>query len=98
MAKGSGEEQLAALSVAVDLLEKDFGSWQVKWGKIKRFQRLDGAIQLRSDDARPGTPVPFTSSRWGSHAAFGAECGDGDKRLYGNIGNSFIAVVEFGPG
>jgi acyl-homoserine-lactone acylase len=63
MAKGSGEEQLAAPGVAVDLLGKDFGSWQMKLGEIKRFQRLDGAIQLRFDDARPGTPVPFTSSR-----------------------------------
>jgi acyl-homoserine-lactone acylase len=41
--------------------------------------------------------VPFTSSQWGSLAAFGAQSYSGTRRYYGYKGNSFVAVVEFGP-
>ncbi|MGC5007320.1 penicillin acylase family protein [Streptomyces sp. DT203] len=41
--------------------------------------------------------MPFTSSRWGSPASFGAKAYPGTKRSYGTSGNSFVAVVEFGP-
>ncbi|MGN6092642.1 MAG: penicillin acylase family protein [Luteibacter jiangsuensis] len=88
--------RLAALSEAADRLEKDFGSWGVPWGEVNRFQRVDGAIRQRFDDARPSLPVPFTSSRWGSLASFGAHRWPGTKRYYGTSGNSFVAVVEFG--
>jgi acyl-homoserine lactone acylase PvdQ len=40
--------------------------------------------------------VAFTSSFWGSLAAFGAAPRNGTQRWYGNRGNSFVAVVEFG--
>ena len=35
------DAKLAALQQAADRLIRDFGSWQVPWGKINRFQRLD---------------------------------------------------------
>ena len=38
----------------------------------------------------------FTSSRWGSLAAFSARAYPGTKKWYGTSGNSFVAVVEFG--
>jgi acyl-homoserine-lactone acylase len=41
--------------------------------------------------------VPFTSAEWGSLAAFEARRFPGTKRYYGTDGNSFVAVVEFGP-
>jgi acyl-homoserine-lactone acylase len=41
--------------------------------------------------------VGFTSSVWGSLAAFGARAYPGTKKWYGTLGNSFVAVVEFGP-
>ncbi|WP_413625322.1 penicillin acylase family protein [Luteibacter sp. Lutesp34] len=88
--------RLAALSEAADRLEEDFGSWGVPWGEVNRFQRLDGAIRQRFDDTGPSLPVPFTSSRWGSLASFGAHRWPGTKRYYGTSGNSFVAVVEFG--
>ena len=42
-------------------------------------------------------PVPFTSAQWGGLASFGAKAWAGTKRYYGTSGNSFVAVVEFGP-
>jgi acyl-homoserine-lactone acylase len=90
-------QKLAALSAAADRLTQDFGGWQVPWGEINRFQRNDGAIVQTFDDSKPGTPVPFTSADWGSLAAFEAKRYPGTKRYYGTSGNSFVAVVEFGP-
>lgn len=66
-------------------------------GEINRYQRNDGAIVQEFSDAKPSIPVPFTSSRWGSLASFGAKAYPGTKRYYGTSGNSFVAVVEFGP-
>jgi len=86
---------LAALSTAMDRLTSDFGTWQMPWGDINRFQRLDDSIQPHFDDSKPSIPVPFTSSRTGSLASFGARQYD-TKKWYGNSGNSFIAAIEFG--
>ena len=94
--KAGSQARLNALAEAADRLEKDFGSWGVPWGEVNRFQRVDGAIKQRFDDAKASIPVPFTSSRWGSLASFGAHRWPGTKRYYGTSGNSFVAVVEFG--
>lgn len=89
--------KLAALEAAVARLTNDFGGWRTPWRAINRFQRLDDAIQPHFNDARPSTPVPFTSAQWGSLASFGAKAWPGTKRYYGTSGNSFVAIVEFGP-
>jgi len=94
--KAGSQARLAALAEAADRLEKDFGGWGVPWGEVNRFQRVDGAIKQRFDDTKASIPVPFTSSRWGSLASFGAHRWPGTKRYYGTSGNSFVAVVEFG--
>jgi acyl-homoserine-lactone acylase len=90
-------QKLASLSVAVDRLAADFGTWRTRWGSINRFQRLNDDIASRFDDASASIPVPFVSGIWGSLAAFYAAPGPNTKRRYGGAGNSFVAVVEFGP-
>ncbi len=97
MAQASETDKLAALDAGIARLSADFGSWRVPWGEINRFQRLDGAIVQTFDDARPSVPVPFVSANWGSLASFGARRYPGTRRYYGDYGNSFVAVVEFGP-
>jgi len=93
----TAEQKLRALDAAVTRLDSDFGSWRTPWGRINRFQRLTGDIVQPFSDAAPSIPVGFTSSNWGSLAAFGARAYPGTKRRYGTSGNSFVAVVEFGP-
>ncbi|WP_424680786.1 penicillin acylase family protein [Frateuria sp. YIM B11624] len=95
--KAGSKARLHALVEAVDRLQKDFGHWGVPWGEINRFQRINGDLVQPFDDSKPSIPVPFTSSRWGSLASFGAHRWPGTKRYYGTSGNSFVAVVEFGP-
>ncbi|WP_309621701.1 penicillin acylase family protein [Novosphingobium sp.] len=93
----SDEQHLAALDAAMARLTADFGSWKVPWGDINHFQRNDGNVVQTFDDAKPSAPVMFASANWGSLAAFGASRYPGTKRYYGTYGNSFVAVVEFGP-
>lgn len=85
-----------ALQNAVNEITRDFGKWQVGWGEVNRFQRLTGNIEGIFDDSRPSLAVPFTSSLWGSLAAFGSKKYANTKKMYGSVGNSFVAVVEFG--
>ena len=97
MGKASDEDQLAALDSAIARLKADFGSWQVPWGEINRYQRNDASIVQTFDDTKPSVAVPFASAQWGSLASFGAKRYPGTKRYYGTYGNSFVAAVEFGP-
>ena len=90
------EQQVQNLANASDKLVADFGTWKTPWGEINRFQRNDGNIVQQFDDAKPSTPVGFSSATWGSLASFGARAYPGTKRMYGTSGNSFVAVVEFG--
>jgi acyl-homoserine-lactone acylase len=87
---------IRAFAAAVNRLEEDFGTWQVAWGDINRYQRLNGDIVQPFSDDEPSYPVFFASSRWGSLASFGARTYPGTKKMYGTSGNSFVAFVEFG--
>ncbi|MFD1612877.1 penicillin acylase family protein [Sphingomonas tabacisoli] len=89
--------QVDALAAAVDRLERDFGRWRIAWGEVNRFQRISDDIKPRFDDAQPSIPIGFVSGNWGSLASFGSQPYANTKRWYGNYGNSFVAVVEFGP-
>jgi acyl-homoserine-lactone acylase len=89
--------KLAALAEASDRLQADFGDWKTPWGRINRFQRLNDDLVQTFHDDQPSIPVPFASAQWGSLASFGAKRYPGTRRYYGTSGNSFVAVVEFGP-
>jgi acyl-homoserine-lactone acylase len=88
--------RLSTLQAVCTRLTHDFGEWRVAWGDMNRYQRRNGDIEQRFADAAPSVPVPFTSGRWGSLAAFGARRYEGTTKYYGTNGNSFVAVVEFG--
>lgn len=89
-------ERLAVFATTVRMLEADFGTWNIPWGEVNRFQRLTGDIDLAFDDDKPSVPVDMANSDWGALADFGARRVNGTKKLYGLNGNSFAAVVEFG--
>jgi acyl-homoserine-lactone acylase len=97
MQRATRQELLASLAAGSDRLTAGFGSWETPWGQINRFQRINDDISPGFDDSKPSIPVPFTSSVWGSLAAFGAHAYPNTRRWYGSEGNSFVAVVEFGP-
>ncbi len=93
----SDEEKLELFSEVILDLENDFGSWEMPWGEVNRYQRLNGDIRQEFNDSKPSIPIGFASGRWGALAAYGARySAEGAKKMYGTRGNSFVAVVEFG--
>jgi acyl-homoserine-lactone acylase len=90
-------ERLDGLAAAVATLRRDFGRWQMPWGDINRYQRLTDDIVQPFDDAKPSLPVGFASSNWGALASFDSSYPRRTKKIYGSVGNSFVAAVEFGP-
>jgi acyl-homoserine-lactone acylase len=93
----SDAARLDALSAALAKLSSDFGRWQTPWGEINRFQRLSDDIQGRFDDSLPSLPVGFAPAQWGALASFDSAKPRHTKKIYGSVGNSFVAAVEFGP-
>jgi acyl-homoserine-lactone acylase len=93
----TASERLDALTAAVTRLQNDFGRWQTPWGDINRYQRLTDDVVQPVDDAKPSLPVGFASSNWGALASFDAVYPRKTKKIYGSVGNSFVAAVEFGP-
>ena len=84
---------LELLTATVADLTKRYGSWQIAWGDINRYQRpADGAT---FSDNEPSIPVGQTSSLFGQLPSFASQRFNTQKR-YGYSGNSFIAAVEFG--
>jgi acyl-homoserine-lactone acylase len=90
-------QKIAALKSAVTMLRSDFGTWQIPWGEINRDQRISAAIDPVYNDAAPSIPVPVADANYGSLASIRSLPRPGTKKWYGDFGNSFVAVVEFGP-
>ena len=95
--KVSDAERLTALQAAIEHLQADFGRWQTPWGQINRYQRLTDDVTPVFRDDRPSLPVGFAPSQWGALASFDSTKPRKTKKIYGAVGNSFIAAVEFGP-
>ena len=90
-------ERVDALGAALQKLQRDFGRWQTSWGEINRFQRLTDDMVQPFDDAKPSLPVGFAPAQWGALASFDSTKPRKTKRIYGSMGNSFVAAVDFGP-
>jgi acyl-homoserine-lactone acylase len=89
-------ELLQPLYIAITELNKKYGSWQMRWGDINRYQRISGNIEQQFDDNAPSLPVAFAASAWGTLPAYASRSFANTKNRYGIHGNSFICAVEFG--
>ena len=92
----NGAVMLAQFKEAVNSLTATYGKWNVEWGEINRFQRIDDNIELHYDDSKPSIPMGLTSSQWGQIPSYTSKVFPGTKYRYGVNGNSFICAVEFG--
>jgi acyl-homoserine-lactone acylase len=91
-------------------LERQWGTWRVPWGEINRLQRRNWSGDEPFDDALPSLPVPggpgfagIVFSFYPKYEEFSpylerkAGGPPPNRRRYGENGNSYVAVVEFGP-
>jgi acyl-homoserine lactone acylase PvdQ len=92
--KTPGKQQLELLNAVMINLQSRFGTWQVQWGDMNRYQRPADGITF--DDKLPSIPVGLTGSGFGQLPSFQSRTVNTLKR-YGYSGNSFVAAVEFGP-
>jgi acyl-homoserine-lactone acylase len=90
------EDLVILLYKTVQELKQNWGKWQVNWGEMNRFQRLNGDIVQKFDDSKPSFSVSIASALFGSMPSFNSRHVAGQKSRYGFNGNSFICAVEFG--
>ncbi|HKX30897.1 MAG TPA: penicillin acylase family protein, partial [Blastocatellia bacterium] len=93
---------LAILELTLGNLAKSWGTWKVKWGELARLQRVHTSGLLeRFDDNKYSVPVPggpgeYVGIVFNFYTPTETPIAKGLKRLYGQIGHSFVSVVEFG--
>ena len=95
-ATATAQQLLQPLLGAITELKNNFGTWNIEWGKINRYQRITGDIDSKFNDDSLSLADGFTSSTWGEIPSFASHTFNGTKKRYGYNGNSFICAVEFG--
>lgn len=94
--QATADQLIPQLQTVLKELQSKWGTWQVPWGDINRFQRLSGDINLKYDDNQPSLPIAYGPGSWGSLPSFKSSYQNNSKKRYGYNGNSFVCVVEFG--
>ncbi|QBN17576.1 penicillin acylase family protein [Flavobacterium nackdongense] len=92
----SSDDLIPQLQTVVTELKTKFGTWQIPWGELNRFQRSSGDIDLVYKDDAESLPIGIGAALWGSLPAYKSSYQNGTKKRYGFNGNSFVCAVEFG--
>ena len=87
-------EKLNSLLQTIKDLERRFGSWNIAWGDVNRYQRVGEGQTF--DDSKPSLASGLASSEFGSLPSFVSRQFPNTNKRYGYNGNSFVACVEFG--
>ena len=91
--------KLYHLKDALSNLKGTYGTWEIPWGQINRYQRVNPGDNF--NDSLPSIAVAQTSSKFGQLPAFESKImfppnKPRTKKRYGYSGNSFVAAVSFG--
>lgn len=89
------EQLIQYLTEATDNLTKRYGTWNIAWGEVNRYQRPADGVSF--DDNKPSLPSASVASTFGQLPSFVSRPANGTQKRYGYSGNSFMAAVEFGP-
>ena len=93
----TADDLIPQLKTVITELKTKFGTWQIPWGELNRFQRSSGDIDLVYKDDVESLPIGNGAALWGSLPAYKSSYQNGTKKRYGFNGNSFVCAVEFGP-
>jgi acyl-homoserine-lactone acylase len=88
-------QQIEFLTQTIADLNTRYGTWNIAWGEINRYQRPADGVNF--NDNLPSLPAASVASTFGQLPSFVSRTQNGTKKRYGYSGNSFIAAVEFGP-
>jgi acyl-homoserine lactone acylase PvdQ len=91
--------KLSCLQKALTNLETKYGRWEIPWGTINRYQRVNPGEYF--NDKANSIAVAQTSSKFGQLPSFESKIMAGPNKTntlkrYGYSGNSFVAAVSFG--
>jgi acyl-homoserine-lactone acylase len=89
--------KIRALEEVALELRRRYGTWQVQWGEINRLQRVDTIGGGVFKDSSISLPITGGPSALGMVFTFNAQEAPGQKRQYGVSGDSYVAVIDFGP-
>ena len=93
----------AILEYVMGNFTKTWGTWKVKWGEAVRLQRIHSSGALENfDDNKPSLPVEggpgnYVGIIFNFYTPIDTPIVKGQKRMYGQVGHSFVSVIEFGP-
>ncbi len=90
------DQLIPQLQTVVNELKTKFGTWQIPWGELNRFQRPSGDIDLVFNDSAESLPIGNATGLWGCLPSYKSVYQNGTKKRYGYNGNSFVCAVEFG--
>lgn len=90
------DQLIPQLQTVVNELKTKFGSWQIPWGELNKFQRPSGDIDLVFNDNAQSLPIGNTTGLWGCLPSYKSVYQNVTKKRYGYNGNSFVCGVEFG--
>ena len=90
------DQMIPQLQTVVNELKVKFGTWQIPWGEINRFQRISSEINMIYHDTLESLPIGYGPALWGSLPAFKSNYQKNTNKRYGTNGNSFVCAVEFG--
>ncbi|MGH8225850.1 MAG: penicillin acylase family protein [Gammaproteobacteria bacterium] len=93
------QRDIRGLEAVRNRLISNFGTIQVPWGRINRLQRplLRNGVETPSDN-RPSLPVPAApADAVGNIWDFRGTMPKGSQHIYGNFGDGYVSVIEFGP-
>jgi acyl-homoserine lactone acylase PvdQ len=100
LSREGGEDEylpVSALESAMTNLQTDWETWRVPWGEINRLQRRHSSGDESFSDELPSLPIAGAPGFAGAMFTFYARPSEGQKRRYGTSGNTYVAVIEFGP-
>jgi acyl-homoserine lactone acylase PvdQ len=86
--------RLFGLRNALSTLESNYGTWEIAWGEINRYQRVNPGANF--SDTAYSMAVAQASSKFGQLPSFESRRYPNTSKRYGYSGNSFVAAVEFG--
>lgn len=93
----TGASWLAALDRALTMLEHEWGTPEVAWGRINRHQRPLPGAAIALDPERESLAIGGAPGELGALFAYWAEPARLPGARIGVGGNSFVKVVQFSP-